>query len=113
MLDEHWKPLLQTPPFPEYVSGHSILSTAASELLTFLLGENFSFRDDTEGYIGLKPRTFLSFRQAASEACISRLYGGIHFRDAIDNGAIQGKKIAAFIIGKTAIRPIAYLTAEK
>lgn len=100
MIDEKWKPLLQTPPFPEYTSGHSVISTATSELLTHILGDNFSFTDTTESYIGMPARSFTSFRQAADEACISRLYGGIHFRDAIENGREQGKRIAAYIIGK-------------
>lgn len=99
-IDEKWKPLLQTPPFPEYTSGHSVISTAVSEVLTNFLGDNFSFTDTTETYIGLPARQFTSFRQAADEACISRLYGGIHFRDAIENGREQGRRVAAFILSK-------------
>jgi hypothetical protein len=95
-----WTPLLQTPPFPEYTSGHAVLSNVAAEILTYLLGDNFSFTDDSETPFGIAPRHFTSFRQAASEASISRLYGGIHFRDAIENGNQQGKKIADFIIIK-------------
>lgn len=100
LIDEKWKPLLQTPPFPEYTSGHSVISTASAELLSNFLGDDFSFTDTTETYIGLPARKFSSFRQAADEACISRLYGGIHFRDAIENGREQGRRIAAFIISK-------------
>jgi hypothetical protein len=99
-IDERWKPMIQTPPFPEYSSGHSVISTAAAEILTYLLGDHFSYTDDTETYIGLPPRNFSSFREAAAEARISRLYGGIHFRDAIENGGEQGKKIGEFILGK-------------
>lgn len=98
LIDEKWQPLLQTPPFPEYTSGHSVISTMSAELLTHVLGDQFSFTDTTETYIGMPVRRFSSFRQAAEEACISRLYGGIHFRDAIDNGRDQGGRIAAFII---------------
>lgn len=100
LIDEKWKPLLQTPPFPEYTSGHSVISTTTGELLTHFLGENFAFTDTTETYIGLPSRQFTSFRHAADEACISRLYGGIHFRDAIDNGREQGRRISAYIISK-------------
>jgi hypothetical protein len=103
LIDEKWKPLLQTPPFPEYTSGHSVISTATAELLTRCLGDNFSFTDTTETYIGMPSRSFNSFRQAADEACISRLYGGIHFRDAIENGREQGKRIAAYIINKIGV----------
>lgn len=99
-IDERWKPLLQTPPFPEYTSGHSVISTATSEVLTHFLGDNFSFTDTTENYIGLPSRQFTSFRQAADEACISRLYGGIHFRDAIENGREQGRSVARFILSR-------------
>jgi len=99
-LDKRWSPLLQTPPFPEYVSGHSVVSSASAEVLTLIFGPNFSFRDTTEKEFGLKTRSFKSFYQAAEEACISRLYGGIHYRDAIDEGIWQGKKVASFIIEK-------------
>lgn len=93
-LDAHWEPVLQTPPFPEYVSGHSAVSAAGAEMLSRLLGENLGFTDHTEVLYGMKPRHFKSFRAAADEASISRLYGGIHFRDALDNGQLQGKAVA-------------------
>jgi hypothetical protein len=99
-IDQKWQPLLQTPPFPEYTSGHSVISTAVSETLTYFLGDNFSFRDDTEVIFDLPVRDFKSFRQAAEEAAISRLYGGIHYRDAIENGQSQGKAIGNFIVEK-------------
>lgn len=102
LIDEKWKPLLQTPPFPEYTSGHSVISTATAEILSNFLGDDFSFTDTTETYIGFPSRKFSSFRQAADEACISRLYGGIHFRDAIENGKEQGQRIARYIIRKLA-----------
>ena len=105
-IDPSWKPLLQTPPFPEYSSGHSVISTAMGEVLTALLGEAFSFTDSIETYIGLAPRSFTSFRDAAAEARISRLYGGIHFCDAIENGGEQGRRIGDFIIRKLKLERI-------
>jgi hypothetical protein len=99
-IDPKWQPLLQTPPFPEYTSGHSVISTAVSEALTYLLGDNFTFRDDTEVIFDLPTRDFKSFRQAAEEAAISRLYGGIHYRDAIENGQMQGRAIGQFVVEK-------------
>ncbi|HWV32691.1 MAG TPA: vanadium-dependent haloperoxidase [Dyadobacter sp.] len=99
-IDPKWQPLLQTPPFPEYTSGHSVISTAVAETLTYLLGDNFAFRDDTEVIFELPTRDFKSFRQASEEAAISRLYGGIHYRDAIENGQAQGRALGAFIIEK-------------
>jgi hypothetical protein len=99
-LDSSWKPLLQTPPFPEYTSGHSVISNASAEILTGYFGENFGFIDSSEVYFGLPERAFQSFYQAADEASISRLYGGIHFRDAIENGVKQGKRIGKSIWSK-------------
>jgi len=98
LIDHNWAPLLQTPPFPEYTSGHSVISTTASTILTHLFGDHFSFTDDTEEEFGLPSRKFNSFDQASSEAAISRLYGGIHFRDAIENGIKEGAQIGKFIV---------------
>ena len=99
-IDESWEPVLQTPPFPEYSSGHSVVSGAASETLTYLFGDNFSFADDTEVPYGLPIRNFSSFYAAASEAAISRLYGGIHYRAAVDEGLKQGKRLGRHIVKK-------------
>jgi len=100
-LDERWRPLLQTPPFPEYTSGHSVISKTSAILLTDFFGENFDFIDTSEVIFGLPERRFDSFSQAAEEAAISRLYGGIHFRDAIMEGVKQGEKIGNYILGRT------------
>jgi hypothetical protein len=100
MIDPKWRPLLQTPPFPEYTSGHSVLSSAVAVVLTNFFGDNFSFTDTSEEYFGLPSRKFNSFTDAAQEAAISRLYGGIHFRDACENGVEQGTRIGNYIITK-------------
>ena len=92
-LDPAWRPILQTPPFPEYTSGHSVASSSASIILTHFFGDNFSFNDTSERLFGLPDRKFNSFYQASDEAAISRLYGGIHFRDACEEGVKQGKKV--------------------
>ena len=97
-IDEQWAPLLQTPPFPEYTSGHSVISRAAAVALTNIYGDNFSFLDTTEMEYGLPARNFESFIQASEEAAISRLYGGIHYRMAIDEGVTQGQKVGDFIV---------------
>ena len=97
-VDEDWVPLLQTPPFPEYPSGHSVISTAASVTLTSLFGENFSFVDSTEVKYGLPVRSFNSFSEAAEEAAISRLYGGIHYMPAITNGVEQGRAVGELVV---------------
>jgi hypothetical protein len=103
-IDKYWIPLLQTPPFPEYTSGHSVLSTAAAVVLTDLFGENFSYADSTEVEFGLPVRYFKSFREAAEEAAISRLYGGIHYMPAIVNGAHEGTDLGKFIVQKLRTR---------
>lgn len=97
-IDENWYPLLQTPPFPEYTSGHSVVSGAASEVLTDIFGDDFSFDDTTEIPYGLPVRSFTSFRNAAKEAAISRIYGGIHYNAAVENGLSQGINIGSFVI---------------
>lgn len=97
-LDESWMPLLQTPPFPEYPSGHSVISTAASVTLTALFGEDFDFADSTEVRFGLPVRNFTSFKQAAEEAAISRLYGGIHYMPAITHGVKQGREVGELVV---------------
>lgn len=99
-IDESWRPMLQTPPFPEYTSGHSVISTAAAIVLSSLFGDNFSFNDDTEVEFGLPVRSFTSFIEASKEAAISRLYGGIHYRPAIENGQVQGQKIGEWVLSK-------------
>ena len=98
-IDENWKPILQTPPFPEYTSGHSVVSMCSASILTSVFGDNFAYADDTEVQFGLPIRKFKSFDGAAKEAAMSRLYGGIHYKSAIVNGMDHGKNIGDFIVG--------------
>jgi membrane-associated phospholipid phosphatase len=101
LIDRNYVPYLQTPPFPEYTSGHSSISASAATVLTELYGDNFAFRDTSDlRYIGME-RNFKSFYQAAGEASISRLYGGIHYRFGVEVGTEQGKKVGAFIVQRT------------
>jgi hypothetical protein len=90
LLDPNWNPIVSTPPFPEFTSGHSVQSAATAQVLTDLFGA-VAFTDHTHDSRGLSPRAFSSFFAAADEAAISRLYGGIHFRSAIELGLEQGK----------------------
>ena len=99
-IDPSWSPLLQTPPFPEYPSGHSVISATSATILTHFFGDNFQFADDSELRYGLPVRKFSSFQQAAEEAGMSRFYGGIHFIDAIDNGRLMGLKVGEWVIKK-------------
>lgn len=97
-IDENWQPVLQTPPFPEYTSGHSVVSGAAATALTNIFGESFAFDDDTEVAYNLPVRSFNSFTEAADEAAISRMYGGIHYRAAVEIGVAQGRSLGEFVI---------------
>ena len=104
-IEKTWSPLLQTPPFPEYTSGHSTITASAATVLTKLYGDNFSYNDTSDlRYIGMQ-RKFNSFLQAADECSISRLYGGIHYRLSVDTGAVCGRKVGIFIIDKLLKKP--------
>lgn len=95
-----WSSLLVTPPFPEYSSGHSVQSAATAVVLSDLFGYNYSFTDATHAArtdIDGSPRTFRSFTEAADQAAVSRLYGGIHYRFGIELGVEQGKKVGKLI----------------
>ncbi len=99
-IDPTWSPLIQTPPFPEYLSGHADISASSATILTHFFGDNFSYTDTVENRYGLMPRSFTSFQNAAIEAGISRFYGGIHFMDAITNGRAQGLKVGEWVLRK-------------
>jgi hypothetical protein len=96
-IDEDWVPLLQTPPFPEYISGHSTISGAAAIVMTDVFGDNFSYTDSTEVEFGLSTRSFTSFNHAAEEATMSRLYGGIHYRIGNEAGLKMGRQVGEFL----------------
>lgn len=98
VIDSKWEPILNTPPFPEYPSGHSTVSGAMDAVLTGFFGENYAFEDNTGSPDGRNPRHFKSFRAAAEEAGISRLYGGIHFHSAIVDGLTQGRCIGGYAV---------------
>jgi hypothetical protein len=93
VIDPNWETALITPPFPEYPSGHSTQSGAAATVLTALYGSAYAFSDATHEDDGLAVRDYTSFWDAAEEAGLSRLYGGIHFRAAIERGLDQGRCI--------------------
>ena len=97
LIDPDWEPILITPPFPEYPSGHSTQSGAAAVILTDHFGPAYSFEDATHESDGIPPRRYGSFWEAAEEAGISRLYGGIHYRAAIERGLDQGRCIGAYV----------------
>jgi len=99
VIDPKWQPILNTPPFPEYPSGHSTQSGAAAAVLDAVFGADHAFVDGTHLDDGIPERPFANFQAAAQEAGISRLYGGIHFRAAIERGLDQGACIGAHAVG--------------
>lgn len=99
LINQDWLPFLQTPPYPEYTAGHPTISRATAIILTHLFGDNFSYQDTSElNYVGLQ-RHFDSFLKASEETTISRVYGGIHYKNTVDISALQGKKIGDYIWG--------------
>jgi PAP2 superfamily len=103
-IDPQWQPLIASPGFPEYPSGHSVVSGAAAEVLTGMFGI-VAFTDRSGQKHGFDQRSFTSFEAAASEAAISRLYGGIHFRAAIENGLRQGRCVGRNVLDYVSLRP--------
>lgn len=103
-IDDNWHPYIQTPPFPSYTSGHATNSAAAAEVMTHWFGDNLSFTDTSLLEFGIKNREIKSFRSAAQEAAMSRLYGGIHYRFDNDNGAAAGKKLGEFIVSRLKLK---------
>ncbi len=97
VADPTWSPLLVTPPFPEYTSGHSTFSGAASAVLTAFFGSDVPIlvgSDDVPGVV----RSYDSFNQAADEAGRSRIYGGIHYQSANRDGLASGRSLGNFIV---------------
>jgi hypothetical protein len=101
-IDANYTTLLMTPPFPEHTSGHSVQTSAAMTVLENYYGYNYAMTDNTHkdriDFMFL-PRSFSSFAAITNEAAISRLYGGIHYREAIEKGKDQGRIIGRNIAG--------------
>jgi PAP2 superfamily len=102
--DPTWTSLIITPPFPDYTSGHSTFSGAAAAVLSLFYGTpRVPFSTTSDGLPGVV-RSFRGFQQAAREAALSRLYGGIHFRSANEDGLEAGLAIGEWTFKKT-MRP--------
>lgn len=97
-IDPQWRPFLETPAFPEYVSGHSDISAAAGKVIEQLIGNNVAFTDSTELPYGHGVRSFASVEAAYQEASVSRVYGGIHYRDGVEEGTIQGEHVGQHVL---------------
>jgi hypothetical protein len=103
-IDPDWQPIIQTPPFPEYIGGHGAISASAATILTGFFGDGYAFTDSTELPYGRPPRAFLSFYEAADQANMSRLYGGIHFRQSLEEASKHGKEVGNFVRTKLSMR---------
>ena len=98
-IDSNWTPgLMNTPPFPDYPSGHSVQSSAAAAVLARYFGADTPFTDNTHNDRGWGPRSFKNFKAAADEAALSRLYAGIHYRFAVELGKVQGECVARRVL---------------
>jgi hypothetical protein len=103
-LGEEWRPYIQTPPFPSYTSGHATTSAAAAEVMTNWFGDKLSFMDTSSLEFGVPSRRIVSFREAAKEAAMSRLYGGIHYRFDNEEGTKSGRKLGEFIVERLKLK---------
>jgi hypothetical protein len=88
-----WNTLFDTPPFPDFPSGHSAIAGSFGEILKGFFGNNYHFTDHTYDYLGMAPRSYNSFDELAKDICDSRMYAGIHYRYSCEKGWEQGKKI--------------------
>ncbi|MBK8609391.1 MAG: vanadium-dependent haloperoxidase [Chitinophagaceae bacterium] len=97
-IDKNWQPYIQTPPFPEFTSGHAVISNAAATVLTALFGSDFAFTDKTEIPFGNTSRSFKSFYEASDEVTWSRVYGGIHYPATARISIVQGREIGNHVL---------------
>lgn len=98
--DSKWNTLILTPNFPEYPSGHSVISGVASTVLASLYGNETSFTDNAEEPFGMTARQFESLSAACDQAAMSRFWAGIHFKKAILDGVVMGREIGKTILAK-------------
>lgn len=103
-IDDSWKPYIQTPPFPEYTSGHATISAAVAEILTDRIGDQIAFRDTSQLEFGIGERTFSSFKMAAKEAGLSRVFGGIHYVKSCEQGAVNGQKVGQLVLSRLKLK---------
>jgi hypothetical protein len=95
--DPAWTPLIATPAHPEYPSGHSCNSSAAAHVLAAFFGELTRFTMESEVMIGVT-RSFQGFSSATAEVKNARIFGGMHFRSACDDGEKIGIEVANHVL---------------
>ena len=103
-FDPNWRPHLQTPPFPEYTCGHCTISASASEVLTQIFGDHFSYTDSTELEFGIRSRSYTSFRNAALETKDSRFFGGIHYKYCCDRSTVMGRELGDLVVDRVKMK---------
>ncbi|MGB8194031.1 MAG: vanadium-dependent haloperoxidase [Chitinophagaceae bacterium] len=97
-FDKDWLPVIPTPPHPEFPAAHATLSYSAATALCALFGEHCAFTDATYISLGMPARSYTSVKDAAREAGMSRLYGGIHYRYSIEQGFVLGERAARHVL---------------
>ena len=95
-----WNAKFNTPPHPDFPSGHSTTAGAAEVIFTNLFGQNYAFINHTYDYLNMPPQSYSSFSDMASQIGMSRVYAGIHTRHVCEAGRTQGQKIAQNILDK-------------
>jgi hypothetical protein len=98
VMGKDWKALFNTPPHPDFPSGHSATAGAAEVVFTNLFGENYAFTNHTYDYLGMPPQSYTSFTDMATQIGLARVYAGIHTRYACEAARTEGKKIAQNIL---------------
>ncbi len=102
-----WEPFIMTPAFPEYVSAHSTFSAAAAGILTEFFGRDTIDFTISSYMMPMDMRNYHSFTQAAEEAGISRIYGGIHFNSANVRALSAGKELAGYVFNNF-LKPLTF-----
>ncbi|GAB3337925.1 hypothetical protein GCM10027299_49560 [Larkinella ripae] len=100
-----WNTLIPTPPHPEFPAGHSVTSGAAAQGMTVVFGPNYHYTDTPYNLVGFSPRSYDSFNEAATEASLSRLFAGVHYRKTVELSLLQGKVIANTVAQKLKFKP--------
>jgi hypothetical protein len=93
-----WNPLFGTPPFPDYISGHSTIAGAVAEVLTSMFGDNYHLTNNSYSFLGMPDQHYTSFYDMADQIGKSRVYAGIHYTISCTEGNKLGQKVARNIL---------------
>ena len=99
--DPEWQPFLVTPPVPDYPSTHTVAGAAAATVLIDIFGDAVRYETTSLTLPGVT-RSYTGFSMAARENGLSRIYAGIHFRQAVKDGYRQGRSIGRVATGALA-----------